>query len=238
MLARLLSRLTPTSAIAFAALFVALGGGAYAALDEVVVKLGRHSVGYDELKPDSISSGKVRNRSLLAIDFRRGQLPTGKTGPQGPQGAPGADGPRGERGATGDKGDKGDPGLSAGFIDYDGSVPASAPTLIQTTTVDLPDPGQLSITATSSGELSCGVTVCGAYFQLFVDGQPLPASGVTSYDEQGSQSSSFHVTVVGLSGPLTAGEHTISLRRGTSQGDATVVDFGGASTISSLLVAG
>jgi hypothetical protein len=50
-----------------------------------------------------VISSKVKDRSLLARDFRRGQLPRGTPGPQGPRGL------QGVQGAKGDKGDKGDP---------------------------------------------------------------------------------------------------------------------------------
>ena len=58
----------------------------------------RASVGTAQLRANAVVSSKVRNRSLLAIDFRRGQLPAG---PQGPAGAPGPVGPQGPAGAPG-----------------------------------------------------------------------------------------------------------------------------------------
>jgi hypothetical protein len=62
----------------------------------------RNSVGTAQLKRNAVTSAKVRNHSLLAADFKRGQIPSGATGPAGPQG------PTGPAGAKGDKGDKGD----------------------------------------------------------------------------------------------------------------------------------
>jgi hypothetical protein len=84
------------------ALFVALSGTAYAA----------------SLPRDSVTSKQVKNRSLLAQDFKRGQLPAGARGPagaQGERGAPGATGgpgPRGEAGAAGPAGATGPQGPS------------------------------------------------------------------------------------------------------------------------------
>lgn len=75
------------------ALAVSLGGTGYAAL-----KLPANSVGTAQLKKNAVTSVKVRNASLLAADFAKGQLPSG------------APGPPGQDGAKGDKGDKGDPG--------------------------------------------------------------------------------------------------------------------------------
>lgn len=74
------------------AVFVALGGSSYAA-----VKLGRGQVKGINLANDSVSSAKVKNGSLLARDFKAGQLPTGAPGPQGPKGEPG---PKGADGAA------------------------------------------------------------------------------------------------------------------------------------------
>lgn len=233
---RFLSRVSPGTVIALIALFVALAGGAYAAK---VLELGYHSVGYNELKRDSITSGKVRDGSLLAIDFRRGQIPRGQTGPQGPKGDTGEQGPKGDAGTPGATGATGATGPTAGFVAYDGTLNTPAATPVASSPVNLPVAGRLSITAVSSGQLECTVSVrCGAYYQLFVDGQPLPASGVSSYDAPGGTTSGFSVTVVGLSGPLTAGSHTIALRRGTNQGVPTVTSIGGTSSISSILVGG
>jgi hypothetical protein len=83
------------------ALFVALSGTAYAAT------LPRNSVGTAQLKRNAVTSAKVKPRSLLGSDFRRGQLPAGPQGPQGPQGARGPEGPPGARGAEGATGARG-----------------------------------------------------------------------------------------------------------------------------------
>jgi len=88
--------------VASIALFVALSGGTYAA-----IKIPRNSVGAQQLKKSAVTSAKVRDRSLLAKDFRAGQLPAGPkgsdgaTGLRGPAGAVGTNGADGARGATG-----------------------------------------------------------------------------------------------------------------------------------------
>jgi collagen triple helix repeat protein len=96
-------RPSPAMVIACIALTVALGGTSYAA-----VTLPRGSVGTAQLKKNAVISAKVKNRSLLAVDFKLGQLPRGA---RGPQGLPGATGATGAAGAKGDKGDKGDQGI-------------------------------------------------------------------------------------------------------------------------------
>ena len=80
--------------IGLLALFIALGGSSYAA-----VGLAKDSVGARQLKTNAVRSAEVKDRSLLAKDFRRGQLPRGATGPQGPTGPAGPVGPPGPAGA-------------------------------------------------------------------------------------------------------------------------------------------
>ena len=90
---------SPALVISLIALFVALGGTAYAA-----TTLPKNSVGTRQLKSNAVNSSKVKNHSLLAADFRPGQLPRGKTGaqgPAGPQGAQGQAGPQGNPGVSG-----------------------------------------------------------------------------------------------------------------------------------------
>ncbi|HET6940185.1 MAG TPA: hypothetical protein VFI19_16330 [Nocardioides sp.] len=78
MLTRSLSRhISYANVVATLALIVALTGGAYAAT---------------QLPKNSVASKQVKNSSLMAKDFKPGQLPSGSTGPQGPQGPRGLTG--------------------------------------------------------------------------------------------------------------------------------------------------
>jgi hypothetical protein len=70
------------------ALAVALSGTSYAN----TLSLPVNSVGTAQLKANAVVSSKVRNHSLLAIDFKNGQLPAGPTGPKGDKGDPGTPG--------------------------------------------------------------------------------------------------------------------------------------------------
>jgi hypothetical protein len=100
--------LRPSSATAIAciALFVALAGTGAAA-----VTLARNSIGTAQLKDsavtnskiaaNAVTTGKVKNHSLLRADFASGQIPAG---PRGPAGAPGPAGAAGARGPTGPAG--------------------------------------------------------------------------------------------------------------------------------------
>lgn len=84
---------TPTI-IAVAALAVAVLGATPVGHAAGKLVLGKRSVGTAQLKKNAVTSVKVKNHSLLAADFKAGQLPSGPQGPQGP------------------KGDKGGPGVS------------------------------------------------------------------------------------------------------------------------------
>ena len=75
-----------SNAVAYLALFVALGGTSYAAV---------------QLPKDSVKSKQVKNRSLKAVDFKKGVL---KPGPKGKAGATGATGAAGAAGQTGPPG--------------------------------------------------------------------------------------------------------------------------------------
>jgi hypothetical protein len=59
------------------------------------LQLQRNAVKARQLAPNAVRSAHVLNGSLVAEDFKSGQLPQG---------------PKGDKGAKGDKGDKGDPG--------------------------------------------------------------------------------------------------------------------------------
>ena len=91
--------LTYANVIATLALFLALGGGAYAA-----IKLPKNSVGSKQIKSNAVNSSKLKDGSLLSKDFRAGQLPAGAQGPVGPRGADGTNGTNGTNGDTGPRG--------------------------------------------------------------------------------------------------------------------------------------
>ena len=86
--------------VATLALLFALTGTGIAA----VAALPRNSVGTRQLRNNAVVSSKVRNHSLLARDFKRGQLPRGPAGPAGAAGPAGPAGPTGPAGPAGTTG--------------------------------------------------------------------------------------------------------------------------------------
>jgi hypothetical protein len=68
---RSIPRPSPAMVIACLALVVALSGTSYANILNVPVNI----VGTVNLKANAVISSKVKNRSLLAVDFKAGQLP-------------------------------------------------------------------------------------------------------------------------------------------------------------------
>lgn len=113
--------LTYANVMATVAVFIALGGGAYAA-----VKLPKNSVG----------SRQVKDHSLKKADFKRGLI---KAGARGPAGAAGAKGDAGAPGAKGDAGPIGPTGPAGaqgpGAKTYAGQFGLSG-TFTPVTTVD------------------------------------------------------------------------------------------------------
>lgn len=79
-------RPSPAMVIACLALLLALGGTGYAAT---------------RLPRNSVTTVQVKDFSLLARDFQRGQLPRGAVGPAGPAGPAGPQGPAGPAGTSG-----------------------------------------------------------------------------------------------------------------------------------------
>lgn len=98
---------SPALVVAVVALIVALGGTSYAAL-----KLPKNSVGASQIKKNAVTSSKVRDRTLLAKDFKSGQLPAGPRGATGAAGAPGTPGAAGSAGTPGAAGPTGPTGAT------------------------------------------------------------------------------------------------------------------------------
>ena len=118
--------LTYANVLATLALFVALGGGAYAA----------GLITGKQIKDGSITGADIKNGSLLAADFKTGQIPAG---PAGPAGAPGT------------AGVPGIPGTAVAFahINGDGTLDAANVKAITSANISHPAVGTYCITGLS-----------------------------------------------------------------------------------------
>jgi hypothetical protein len=94
MLTRMHSSLTYANVMATVALFVALGGGAYAA-----TALPADSVGAKQLKNMAVTPAKVAPKTIAVFKGKKGDK--GDPGRPGPQGIPGLNGVRGDTGPIG-----------------------------------------------------------------------------------------------------------------------------------------
>src|SRR4051794_21757471 len=94
LLSNIRSKLTYANVMATSAVFIALGGSSYAAIKVTGKNVKDSSLTGRDIRNNSVSgrdvksikSGDVSDRSLLAKDFKPGQLPQGDRGPAGQPG--------------------------------------------------------------------------------------------------------------------------------------------------------
>jgi hypothetical protein len=103
------------NAVGYLALFVALGGSSYAAVQlkpgSVHTRtLANRAVTHAKLGRNSVGTTNVANGSLTAADFKAGAIAKGLDGAAGRSGAQGGHGPAGPTGATGATGAQGPAG--------------------------------------------------------------------------------------------------------------------------------
>jgi hypothetical protein len=97
-MANLRSHVTYANVLATLALFLTLGGSAYAAAKLTGDDIKNRSLSAQEIKRGSLTGTEIKNRSLRAREFAAGVL------------VQGAKGDKGDKGDKGEKGDKGDTG--------------------------------------------------------------------------------------------------------------------------------
>ena len=235
-------RLSPAAVIATIALVVAVGGSTYAA-----TQLPRNSVGTAQIRNGAVNSAKVKTHSLLASDFKPGQLakvfPTavGPTGPQGPPGADGAQGPAGAMGPVGDTGAQGPPGAQGPAGPSYGISVSAAPTAstsacaaldlvstvispTTTTRILISGQGRLSADGATSARLVADVHAGGGGGGALIgapdSGAPFPFTGATPI--QPVQYAFSGIVALGPSAvDLVPGTYNVRLRLEQTAGSGT-----------------
>ena len=102
---RIRRHLSFANVASLSALVFAMGGTGYAltipknSVGSAQIK--KSAVADSDLRSNAVTSGKVKNGSLQAVDFAANQLPRGATGPTGPPGTPGQTGLQGIQGPAG-----------------------------------------------------------------------------------------------------------------------------------------
>jgi hypothetical protein len=119
MLSAIRKRISPTSVVAFMALFFAMTGGAYAAKRYLITST-------KQISPSVLKSlqGKAGNNGATGPAGAAGT--PGAQGPQGPAGSGGPAGPAGARGETGAAGAKGAKGATGSPWPVGGTLPSEA----------------------------------------------------------------------------------------------------------------
>jgi hypothetical protein len=100
MFSRIGSRLTYANVVATLALFIALGGGAYAAV---------------KLPANSVNTKQIKDRAVTKAKLAPGVALSGLKGDTGPQGLKGDTGPQGDPGVKGDTGTPGATKITARY---------------------------------------------------------------------------------------------------------------------------
>jgi hypothetical protein len=111
--------LTYANVAASLALFLALGGAAYAA-----TQLPKNSVGTNQIRKEAVTAAKIAKKTRQQLQGNRG--PAGQQGPQGKTGKQGAKGATGARGAQGNTGAPGIDGTGPALEVVTGAKPIEA----------------------------------------------------------------------------------------------------------------
>jgi hypothetical protein len=213
---------SPAMVVACLALMVALGGVGYAA-----TALPRNSVGTPQLKRNAVTSVKVKDRSLLARDFRRGQLPRGPRGLRGLTGATGAQGPPGAPNPNAANSELLDGLDSPIYLSRAWSTNDIGPfsnqtvfTTIASVNFSAPAACNLIMSGTLDWDDNAGANIL--FVQWFVDGA---AVGGDFAFQGGGTGNNFDATAI-ASKAVAAGAHTVELKARVSTGSADLEDLG------------
>jgi hypothetical protein len=172
--------LTYANVAATLALFLALGGAAYAA-----TQLPKNSVGTNQLRREAVTAAKIAKKTRNQLRGNRG--PAGRQGAQGKTGKEGAKGATGARGA---QGNTGAPGADGTGPAYEAVAKPAAPTAIGTNTqvVGLTlAQGQYATSANVVVQSAAGATVTCVLQNGNEASATIPASGFETLSMSGTR---------------------------------------------------
>ena len=201
-----------TNAVAYLALFIAIGGTSYAA-----VQLPKDSVSAKQIAKNAVRTAEVKDGSLKSTDFAAGTLLSGPAGPAGPAGSAGPTGPAGPTWAA-------DRGLSV-------PGPVAPADLNDIWTFTVPSAGKLFVygRANLANDVVCDSSTVS--FGLYIDGVGIPGTSQTFV-----QGAVVELATQGVTGPIAAGQHTISASAVCGDGTSSSVFFVGLPTVGAVLV--
>jgi hypothetical protein len=190
---QLRSRLSYANVMATLAVFIALGGGAYA-----VTTAPKNSVTSKSIKKGAVKSVDAKNDGLKGIDIDESTL----SGVQGPKGDAGQQGPPGP--------------TAAGVFDTNGSDPVASPDSLfcPFATLNAPTSGRILVMLSNSSiteDCSVGDPDVG----LYVDGAPVPDTKRDLIDNTPSPAHSLGITAAAVA----PGDHLIRLGVDCPDGD-------------------
>lgn len=198
---------SPALVVACIALLVALGGTGYA----TVVTVPRGSVGTPELKRNAVTSSKlapnavqtshVLKGTLLADDFKAGQLPSG---------------PRGDKGDKGDKGEQGAVGPTWGDVKGSGTsggtyTPIGQAVTLPTNVGRRGNELKFLVFGRLSVELKCATAgSCGMSYILLVNNAIVSTTGISFTGPAGQTTRNQHGSGFGIVTVRSTGEGAVS----------------------------
>jgi hypothetical protein len=217
------------NAVAYLALFVALSGTSYAAL-----RLPSNSVGKRQIRRGAVTASKLHRGAVTASKLARGAVTASALAKgvlvTGARGASGPSGPRGPKGDTGAKGDAGVAGQTFGFAGT--AAPSTTPEHTEVAQdVTLPTGGRLFVTARANVTTNCSTGVVD--WGIYVD-----SAGVGGSGGDYAAGSAQPIFLAGVSAPLSAGQHTLTLQADCVGGNRTGGGGFGDATINAVLLGG
>ncbi len=195
---RFRTHLNYSNVMATIAVFVALGGGAYA------VTIPRNSVGENQLKPSAVTTKKLKRAAITSEKLRSRSVTAAKIK---------------DRTVT-------EKDLEMGLLPSlvaakasDADPPPTPGTVIAQTTIITTRAGSVQVFAPLRGIFSsCSVDgSCSTRWGVYVDNKPVPGGGVLLQAEaDDGDGFEFHLLFGATAAPVPPGAHTVKLARTTA----------------------